>query len=44
MSENLSKFLGEKGMVAIERLMGMLLTTVAVEMLISGITQIVTKQ
>lgn len=35
----LAKFLGAKGMTAIERLMGMLLTTLAVQMLLNGITQ-----
>lgn len=32
-----SKFLGQKGLAALERLMGMLLTTIAVQMLLSGI-------
>ena len=36
-SSYLAKFLGEKGLVAIERLMGMLLITVAVQMLLNGI-------
>lgn len=40
----LSKFLGEKGMVAIERLMGMLLTTLAVEMLLVGINSFIKAQ
>lgn len=35
----LAKFLGPKGLTAIERLMGMLLTTLAVQMLLNGITQ-----
>lgn len=35
----LTKFLGTKGLTAIERLMGMLLTTLAVQMLLNGITQ-----
>lgn len=36
-SSKISKFLGERGITAIERLMGMILVTVAVEMFISGI-------
>jgi multiple antibiotic resistance protein len=32
-----SRFLGEKGLIALERLMGMLLVTVAVQMLLTGI-------
>lgn len=36
-SSYLARFLGEKGLVAIERLMGMLLITVAVQMLLNGI-------
>lgn len=36
-STSLSKFLGERGLIAIERLMGMLLTTISVQMLLSGI-------
>ncbi len=36
-STSLQKFLGEKGLVAIERLMGMILTTVSVQMFLSGI-------
>jgi multiple antibiotic resistance protein len=35
----LSRILGERGLTAIERLMGMLLTTVAVEMFIDGMQQ-----
>lgn len=35
----LTKFLGPKGITAVERLMGMLLTTLAVQMLLNGITQ-----
>ncbi len=34
-------FLGEKGLVAIERLMGMLLITVAVQMLLNGIREFI---
>ena len=36
---NLRKVLGERGLTAMERLMGMLLVIVAVEMLMSGIAQ-----
>lgn len=35
-SESLRKLLGEKGLTAIERLMGMILTTMAVQMFLSG--------
>jgi multiple antibiotic resistance protein len=38
-SNSLRKFLGQKGLVAIERLMGMVLTTVAVQMFLAGIDQ-----
>ncbi|MCK6620145.1 MAG: hypothetical protein HUU32_09025 [Calditrichaceae bacterium] len=33
------KYLGEKGLIALERLMGMILVTVAVQMLVTGIEQ-----
>lgn len=33
------KYLGEKGLIALERLMGMILVTVAVQMLVNGIEQ-----
>src|SRR5690606_605118 len=36
-----AKFLGEKGLIAIERLMGTLLITVAVQMLLNGIAEFV---
>jgi multiple antibiotic resistance protein len=36
-SDLLRKFLGERGLIAIERLMGMVLTTMAVQMFLSGI-------
>jgi multiple antibiotic resistance protein len=36
-----SRFLGEKGLIAIERLMGMLLVTVVVQMLLTGIGEFV---
>jgi multiple antibiotic resistance protein len=35
----LSKLLGERGLLAIERLMGMILTTMAVQMLLTGFEQ-----
>ncbi len=38
-SSSLSKILGRRGLLACERLMGMLLTTVAVEMFVTGIRQ-----
>jgi len=34
-----SRYLGERGLIAIERLMGMLLITVAVQILMDGLTQ-----
>lgn len=40
-SSYFARFLGEKGLIAIERLMGMLLVTVAVQMLLSGIAEFV---
>ncbi len=33
------RFLGERGMIAIERLMGMILTAIAVQMFMTGISQ-----
>ena len=38
-----SRFLGEKGLIAIERLMGMILVTVAVQMLLTGIGEFVAR-
>jgi multiple antibiotic resistance protein len=35
----LSRFLGQRGLLALQRLMGMLLTTVAVQMFLTGISQ-----
>lgn len=40
-SSYFARFLGEKGLVAVERLMGMLLITVAVQMLLNGIGEFV---
>ncbi len=37
-STNFEKVLGEKGLIAIERLMGMILVTVSVEMVMKGVT------
>jgi small neutral amino acid transporter SnatA (MarC family) len=37
-ADNLSKLLGERGLIAIEHLMGMILTTLAVQMFLSGIS------
>ncbi len=39
LAERLGRLLGKRTLVAIERLMGLILTTVAVEMLINGIEQ-----
>lgn len=39
MSAFLGRYLGRKGMVAIERLMGMLLVAIATEMLMAGVAQ-----
>lgn len=39
LSSKLSVWLGEKGLVALERLMGILLTTIAVQMFMTGIQQ-----
>jgi len=38
-ASNLKQFLGDKVIVALERLMGMLLTTIAVQMFLTGISQ-----
>ncbi len=40
-SSYFARFLGEKGLVAIERLMGMILITVAVQMLLNGIAEFI---
>lgn len=39
-----ARFLGQRGLVAIERLMGMLLVTVAVQMLLNGLGQFLREQ
>ena len=38
-SLRLRKLLGERGLTAIERLMGLILVTIAVEMLMTGVSQ-----
>ncbi len=38
-SSGISRFLGKRGLIALERLMGMILTTVAVEMFIKGLQE-----
>jgi small neutral amino acid transporter SnatA (MarC family) len=38
-ADKLRKFFGERGLLAIERLMGMVLTTMAVQMFLTGIGQ-----
>lgn len=43
-SRYLMKILGHRGLTALERLMGMILTTVAVEMFLSGVTQFLQHQ
>ena len=35
----LMRFLGKRGLIAIERLMGMILTTVAVQMFLTGVSE-----
>jgi multiple antibiotic resistance protein len=40
-SDGLRKILGERGLVAVERLMGMILTTMAVQMFLSGFEQFI---
>lgn len=39
-SSNLDRYLGERGLMAIQRLMGLLLTTIAVEMFIQGLREL----
>jgi multiple antibiotic resistance protein len=43
-SHFLMKLLGNRGLIALERLMGMILTTVAVEMFLSGMSQYLHQQ
>lgn len=42
-SQYLMRFLGRRGLIAVERLMGMILTTVAVQMFLSGIEHFLSK-
>jgi multiple antibiotic resistance protein len=42
-SSYVSRALGSKGMTALERLMGMILTTISVQMLLNGIHQFITQ-
>src|SRR5262249_19730524 len=37
LGSNLSQFLGQKGLIALERLMGMVLVAIAIQMLLSGV-------
>jgi multiple antibiotic resistance protein len=39
-ADNLRRLLGERGLIAIERLMGMILTTMAVQMALTGLVQV----
>ena len=39
LASGLSGFLGKRGLIAIERLMGMVLITLAVQMLLTGIEE-----
>ena len=41
MAERISRIVGRRGVIALERLMGLILTAIAVEMLLSGITEYV---
>ena len=41
LASELKRFLGDRGLVALERLMGMVLIAVAVQMLMAGVTQFV---
>ena len=43
LSTTLSRFLGKRGLVALQRLMGMLLTTIAVQMFLTGINQFMSR-
>ncbi|MBL4647919.1 MAG: NAAT family transporter [Gammaproteobacteria bacterium] len=43
LSGPLRKILGKKGLIALERLMGMILTTIAVQMFLTGLTTYLTK-
>jgi multiple antibiotic resistance protein len=41
MSSKIGRFLGQRGMIAMERLMGMLLVAIAIQMLMTGIRQFI---
>ncbi len=43
LSSSLNRFLGKRGIVAIERLMGMILTTIAVQMVMGGVGHFLTE-
>lgn len=43
LSTTLSRFLGKRGLVALQRLMGMLLTTIAVQMFLTGVNQFMSR-
>src|SRR5690606_34928281 len=43
LARSLMRVLGKRGLIAIERLMGMILTTIAVQMFIGGITAYINK-
>jgi len=40
-AERISRYLGERGIIAMERLMGLILTAIAIEMLLSGMQQFI---
>ena len=42
-AERISHLVGKRGVTAMERLMGLILTAIAVEMLLSGITEYVNR-
>lgn len=41
MSSKIGRFLGQRGMIAMERLMGMLLVAIAIQMLMTGLRQFI---
>ncbi len=43
-SEFLKKTLGQKGIMALERLMGLILTLIAIEMFLSGVSEFIHRQ
>jgi multiple antibiotic resistance protein len=42
-SSGLQKFFGQRGLIAMERLMGMILTAIAVQMFLTGLSQFLEK-